>query len=119
DLECAGGAKRRRRFGSDRRPPTKLGTEGTSKAPSLPAHSKLIMTFDPVIQRFDSIDSTNLEAMRQAKAGAPEGLCIVARTQTRGRGRLDRTWQSPPGAGLYMSLLLRPEFAMTAWRSEE
>ena len=73
------------------------------------------MPFQPNIQRLDSIDSTNLEALRQAKAGAPEGLCIVARTQTRGRGRLDRTWQSPPGAGLYMSLLLRPEFAMTAW----
>jgi len=73
------------------------------------------MPFQPKIQRLDSIDSTNLEALRQAKAGAPEGLCIVARTQTRCRGRLDRTWQSPPGAGLYMSLLLRPEFAMTAW----
>jgi BirA family transcriptional regulator, biotin operon repressor / biotin---[acetyl-CoA-carboxylase] ligase len=67
------------------------------------------------ILRFDSIDSTNLEAMRQAKAGAPEGLCIVAREQTKGRGRLDRSWQSPPDAGLYMSLVLRPQFAMIAW----
>lgn len=75
----------------------------------------MIMTFIPVIQRFESIDSTNLEAMRQAKAGAGEGLCIVARTQTRGRGRLDRSWQSPPGAGLYMSLLLQPRFEMNAW----
>jgi BirA family biotin operon repressor/biotin-[acetyl-CoA-carboxylase] ligase len=73
------------------------------------------MTFVPVIQRFDSTDSTNLEAMRQAKEGAPEGLCIVARTQTRGRGRLDRSWQSPPDAGLYMSLLLRPNFPVHAW----
>jgi BirA family biotin operon repressor/biotin-[acetyl-CoA-carboxylase] ligase len=73
------------------------------------------MTFIPVIQRFDTIDSTNLEAMRQAKAGAAEGLCIVARTQTRGRGRLDRSWQSPPDAGLYMSLLLRPKFPVHAW----
>jgi BirA family biotin operon repressor/biotin-[acetyl-CoA-carboxylase] ligase len=74
-----------------------------------------MMSFQPNIQRLDSIDSTNLEALRQAKAGAPEGLCIVAREQTRGRGRLDRSWQSPPDAGLYMSLLLRPTFAMTAW----
>ena len=73
------------------------------------------MTFTPVIQRFDSLDSTNLEAMRQAKAGAREGLCIVARMQTRGRGRLDRSWQSPPDAGLYMSLLLQPKFEMNAW----
>ena len=74
-----------------------------------------MMSFQPNIQRLDSIDSTNLEALRQAKAGAPEGLCIVAREQTRGRGRLERSWQSPPDAGLYMSLLLRPEFEMTAW----
>lgn len=73
------------------------------------------MPLDPTILRFDTIDSTNLEAMRQAKAGAREGLCIVARTQTRGRGRLDRSWQSPPDAGLYMSLLLQPKFEMTAW----
>jgi len=73
------------------------------------------MPFQSTIQRFDSIDSTNLEAMRQARAGAPEGLCIVAREQTRGRGRLDRSWQSPPDAGLYLSLLLRPKFEVPAW----
>lgn len=73
------------------------------------------MTFTPVIQRFESIDSTNLEVMRQAKAGAAEGLCIVARSQTRGRGRLDRSWTSPADAGLYLSLLLRPKFEVHAW----
>lgn len=73
------------------------------------------MPLNPTILRFDSLDSTNVEAMRQAKAGAREGLCIVARTQTRGRGRLDRSWQSPPDAGLYMSLLLQPKFEMNAW----
>lgn len=73
------------------------------------------MMFSPTILRFDSIDSTNLEAMRQAKAGAPEGLCIVAREQTRGRGRLDRTWHSPKDAGLYFSMVLRPQFEITRW----
>jgi BirA family biotin operon repressor/biotin-[acetyl-CoA-carboxylase] ligase len=73
------------------------------------------MTFQPTIRRFETIDSTNLEAMRQARAGAAEGLCIIARAQTRGRGRLDRSWQSPPDAGLYMSLLLRPKFEVHAW----
>jgi len=67
------------------------------------------------ILHFDSIDSTNLEAIRQAKCGAAEGLCIVAREQTRGRGRLDRSWKSPRDAGLYMSLVLRPMFSMTTW----
>src|SRR4029434_419645 len=73
------------------------------------------MPFQPTIQRFDSIDSTNLEAMRQAKAGVPEGVCIVAREQPKGGARLDRSWQSLPNAGLYMSLILRPKFAMSAW----
>ena len=67
------------------------------------------------ILRFDSIDSTNLEAMRQAKRGAPEGLCIIAREQTRGRGRLDRSWHSPKDAGLYLSILLRPKFELARW----
>jgi BirA family biotin operon repressor/biotin-[acetyl-CoA-carboxylase] ligase len=72
-------------------------------------------SFQPTTRRFESIDSTNLEAMRQAKAGAPEGLCIVAREQTRGRGRLDRTWQSPKDAGLYLSLVLRPKLELGQW----
>jgi BirA family transcriptional regulator, biotin operon repressor / biotin---[acetyl-CoA-carboxylase] ligase len=71
--------------------------------------------FTPTIQHFDSIDSTNLEAMRQAKAGAREGLCIIAREQTQGRGRLDRSWQSPKDAGLYFSIVLRPSFEIGRW----
>ena len=71
--------------------------------------------FQPTILRFDSVDSTNLEAMRQAKAGAPEGFCVVAREQTSGRGRLDRSWQSPKDAGLYFSLILRPQLEMSLW----
>jgi BirA family biotin operon repressor/biotin-[acetyl-CoA-carboxylase] ligase len=71
--------------------------------------------FQPTIRRFDSLDSTNLEAMRLAKEGAAEGLCIVAREQTKGRGRLDRSWQSPKDAGLYLSVVLRPQLEMNAW----
>jgi BirA family biotin operon repressor/biotin-[acetyl-CoA-carboxylase] ligase len=69
----------------------------------------------PTILRLDSIDSTNLEAMRQARAGAAEGLCIVAREQTQGRGRLDRSWQSPKDAGLYFSIVLRPSLEINSW----
>src|SRR5918992_1990673 len=72
-------------------------------------------TFQPNVLHFDSIDSTNLEAMRQAKARAPEGLCIIAREQTRGRGRLDRSWHSPKDAGLYLSIVLRPRFGLASW----
>src|SRR5712671_7773112 len=71
--------------------------------------------FQSTILHFDLIDSTNLEAMRQARAGAAEGVCIVAREQTRGRGRLDRTWQSPKDAGLYLSLVLRPRLEIAVW----
>lgn len=67
------------------------------------------------ILRFDSIDSTNAEAARQARRGAPEGLCVVAREQTRGRGRQDRVWISPKDAGLYFSIVLRPRLEMSAW----
>lgn len=61
------------------------------------------------ILHFDKIDSTNTEAINQAKRGANEGLCIVARQQTAGRGRHGRTWISEKDAGLYFSLVLRPK----------
>lgn len=60
------------------------------------------------ILRFETIDSTNIEAANQAKRGADEGLCVVARQQTAGRGRHGRTWISPKDAGLYFSIVLRP-----------
>lgn len=67
------------------------------------------------ILRFDSLPSTNTEAARQATRGVPEGLCVVAREQTEGRGRQQRRWVSPPGAGLYFSIVLRPQVEMRDW----
>lgn len=61
------------------------------------------------IHRFATIDSTNTWVMEQARNGAPEYLVAVADEQTAGRGRLGRTWVSPPGGSLLMSLLLRPD----------
>ncbi len=60
------------------------------------------------IRRFDEIDSTNTYVRDQARQGAAEGLVAVAEHQTAGRGRLDRRWESPPGANLLASVLLRP-----------
>ncbi|MEZ5305745.1 MAG: biotin--[acetyl-CoA-carboxylase] ligase [Pyrinomonadaceae bacterium] len=60
------------------------------------------------IVRFEEIDSTNTEAMRQARNGAFEGLVIIASRQTAGKGRAGRTWNSNDG-GLYLSLILRPD----------
>ena len=65
--------------------------------------------------RYDSLPSTNTEAARQAVRGAAEGLCVVAGEQTRGRGRQERVWVSPPGAGLYFSIVLRPRLVPEAW----
>jgi BirA family biotin operon repressor/biotin-[acetyl-CoA-carboxylase] ligase len=56
-------------------------------------------------------ESTNDDLLMLARQGAPEGIVIVADHQRAGRGRLDRTWQAPPGSSLLMSILLRPPLA--------
>ena len=59
----------------------------------------------------ESTASTNDNALAWAAAGAPEGAWIVAGAQTAGRGRRGRVWASPPGAGLYLSVVFRPRAA--------
>lgn len=61
------------------------------------------------IHWFRSLDSTNSEAKRLASAGAPDGTIIIAAEQTGGRGRMGRSFQSPAGMGVYISLLMRPQ----------
>jgi BirA family biotin operon repressor/biotin-[acetyl-CoA-carboxylase] ligase len=55
----------------------------------------------------DEVPSTNQLAKSMAAEGEPEGTVVVASTQTVGRGRLGRSWMSPPG-GIYLSIILRP-----------
>jgi BirA family biotin operon repressor/biotin-[acetyl-CoA-carboxylase] ligase len=74
-----------------------------------------MQSFQMTILRYDSLPSTNTEAASQAVRGAAEGLCVVAREQTRGRGRQERVWASPPDAGLYFSIVLRPRLKLEAW----
>src|SRR5215216_2727375 len=69
----------------------------------------------PKVLRFESLPSTNTELARLAAEGAAEGLAVVADEQTAGRGRLQRAWSSPKGAGLYFSILLRPMIPMEHW----
>jgi len=57
---------------------------------------------------YERVGSTNDVAATLADAGAPEGTVVIAESQSAGRGRLGRIWQSPPGAGLYLSVVLRP-----------
>lgn len=63
------------------------------------------------IYYFDQIDSTNIRAKQLGEEGAPHGTLIVAGQQNAGRGRRGRTWESPPGVSIYMSIVLRPEMA--------
>jgi BirA family transcriptional regulator, biotin operon repressor / biotin---[acetyl-CoA-carboxylase] ligase len=63
------------------------------------------------IRYFPSIHSTNVLAMREADEGAPEGMVYLADEQTAGRGRGAHGWHSARGAGLYVSVLLRPRVA--------
>lgn len=60
------------------------------------------------IHYHETLPSTNDLAKELGAQGSPHGTLVVAEGQTRGRGRLGRDWLSPPGAGLYVSLLLRP-----------
>lgn len=57
---------------------------------------------------FDSIDSTNTCAKQLARSGAPEGTVVMADYQTGGRGRLGRSFSSPAGMGIYLSIVFRP-----------
>ena len=58
---------------------------------------------------YDSLDSTNTKAKELAEEGYPSGTLVVANQQTAGRGRRGRSWTSPPGTGIFMTLLLKPE----------
>lgn len=64
---------------------------------------------DVPIRIYESLTSTNVPAAELALSGAPGGALVIAESQTAGRGRLGRSFFSPPGTGLYMSMVLRPE----------
>lgn len=59
----------------------------------------------------EQTDSTNSQVRAAAAQGTPEGLVIAAGSQSAGRGRRGRSWDSPADGGLYFSLLLRPDLA--------
>jgi BirA family biotin operon repressor/biotin-[acetyl-CoA-carboxylase] ligase len=63
------------------------------------------------IHHYFRVGSTNTEAMQAAAAGEPEGSVFLAEEQTVGRGRGNRAWHSEKSAGIYCSVILRPELA--------
>lgn len=69
----------------------------------------------PPPQIVSLVESTNAEVTAAARDGACEGLVIVAEEQRSGRGRLDRSWVSPRGSGLTLSVLLRPTLPAGTW----
>jgi BirA family biotin operon repressor/biotin-[acetyl-CoA-carboxylase] ligase len=78
--------------------------DGPALAAALTRDSSLWRSLEVV----DEIGSTNAELVAAAARDAPEGTVLVAEHQEAGRGRLDRSWVSPPRAGLTVSVLLRP-----------
>lgn len=67
------------------------------------------------VEVLDTAPSTNVVVADRARDGAPHGLVVVAEHQTAGRGRLDRTWETPARAALTLSVLLRPTRPAGVW----
>ncbi|WP_245927145.1 biotin--[acetyl-CoA-carboxylase] ligase [Nocardioides silvaticus] len=93
-------------------------TGHSDQRPPLDAHvlaDEIGLTPDLTLELLPESASTNQVAADRAREGAPDGLLVVADHQTAGRGRLDRTWETPPGAAVTFSLLLRPTVPAAAW----
>jgi BirA family biotin operon repressor/biotin-[acetyl-CoA-carboxylase] ligase len=85
------------------------------RRPSLRPEALAGLAPDVVVEVLEEATSTNAVAAERARAGAPEGRLVVAEHQTAGRGRLDRTWETPARSGLTFSLVLRPRVAPGDW----
>lgn len=69
----------------------------------------------PITHRFESVGSTNDVAIEMAKAGAPEGTVILAKSQSKGRGRRGRSWFDKPGESVLMTAILRPDLPLNRY----
>lgn len=70
---------------------------------------------DHQVEVVDEAGSTNALVAERAQRGGPEGLVVLAEHQTAGRGRLDRSWETPARSGLTFSVLLRPTVPAASW----
>ena len=80
---------------------------GGARMPRADVLSRALGMGTPLVE-LASCDSTNREALQRGRAGAVEGTVVIAAAQTAGRGRRGRTWHSPAGENLYLSVILRP-----------
>ena len=78
-----------------------------SRALKMPGTLERLGTFAGRLSYIQAVSSTNSVAMDMLVAGAPDGTSVLASEQTAGRGRRGRSWYSPDGAGLYLSVILR------------
>lgn len=85
------------------------------RRPSLDAERLAALAPDLQVDVLETTTSTNAVAAERARAGAPEGLVVVAEHQTAGRGRLNRTWETPARSALTFSLVLRPVVPPADW----
>lgn len=74
---------------------------------------KHLKTGDIKFSVHKTVDSTNTLARQMAEKGAQEKTVVITSEQTQGRGRRGRTFFSPDGSGIYMSILLRPDIAVS------
>ncbi|MGY2704448.1 biotin--[acetyl-CoA-carboxylase] ligase [Nocardioides sp. HB32] len=90
-------------------------TPAQMRRPSLDAETLARLAPELTVEVLEAAPSTNAVAAERARAGAPEGTVVVAEHQTAGRGRLDRTWETPARAALTFSLVLRPTVPAGEW----
>ncbi len=69
--------------------------------------------FGRQVQLLEETISTNNQALYLAFKGAPEGTAVLAECQTGGKGRMTRSWFSPPGKNIYTTVVLRPEIDLS------
>lgn len=92
---------------------TEPGARPSLDRARLAAGSDLVA--DVTVEVLDEAPSTNAVAVQRAQAGAAEGLVVLADHQSAGRGRLDRSWETPPRTAVTFSLLLRPTAPTRSW----
>jgi BirA family biotin operon repressor/biotin-[acetyl-CoA-carboxylase] ligase len=89
----------------------RLDTEPDAPLPRLIRRGLKARLVGAEVHSFHRIASTNDHALALARAGCPDGTVVVADAQWGGRGRMGRRWHSPPGSGLWVSVVLRPRLS--------